>query len=125
MASVYYKKYKRLSGWDVTNHVEKFFNENGAPLTNYQKEILKNYWGEPIGIYGDLGLPFQAYDWTSIKYKGNPLIRITLPLFVVFVVLMTFVIRPINWIFTGSWWFGTDSKIEVFCNKWWVYMFGE
>lgn len=125
MASVYYKKYKRLSGMDVVNHVDKLFKDVGSPLTDYQKEILRRYWGEPIGNYGDLNLPFQAYNWTDTKYKGVPLMRLTFPILVVFIILMTFVVRPLHWLVRGSWWFGKDSKIEVFCNKWWISVFGE
>lgn len=110
---------------NVVNHVEKFFKDAGTPLTDYQKEILRRYWGEPIGNCGDLNLPFQAYDWEDIKYKGNPLIRLTFPIFTIFIILMTFVIRPLHWLVRGSWWFGKDSKIEVFCNKWWISVFGE
>ena len=125
MASVYYKKYKRLSGMDVVNHVDKLFKDVGSPLTDYQKHILRTYWGESIGNYGDLNLPFQAYEWKDTKYKGVPLMRLTFPIFVIFIILMTFVIRPLHWLVRGSWWFGKDSKIEVFCNKWWVSVFGE
>lgn len=125
MASVYYKKYKRLSGMDVVRHVDNFFKDNGSPLTDYQKELLRRYWGESLGNYGDLNLPFQAYDWTDIKYKGSPLMRLTFPIFFIFIILMTFVVRPLNWLVRGSWWFDKNSKIEVLCNKWWISIFGE
>lgn len=125
MASVYYKKYKRLSGMDVVNHVDKLFKDAGSPLTDYQKHILRTYWGESLGKYGDLNLPFQAYEWKDLKYKGDPLMRLTFPIFGIFIILMTFVVRPLHWLVRGSWWFGKDSKIEVFCNKWWISVFGE
>jgi hypothetical protein len=125
MASVYYKKYKRLSGMDVVRHVDKLFKDAGSPLTEYQRHILEKYWGEPIGNYGDLNLPFQAYEWKDIKYKGVPLMRLTFPIFVIFIILMTFVVRPLNWLVRGSWWFDKNSKIEVLCNKWWILIFGE
>lgn len=125
MSSVFYRKFKRLPGWQVVNHIEKFFKENGRPLTKEQESLL-GYWAMDSGIYGDLNLPFQAYTWEAVKYKGNPLVRLTLPFFVVLVILMTLIIRPIHWILTGSWWFGeSKSKIESFINKWWINMFGE
>lgn len=126
MSSVFYRKFKRLSGWQVVNHIENFFKENGEPLTEEQGRLLRNHWGLSSGIHGDLNLPFQSYTWEAVKYNGKPMVRLTLPLFIVFVILMTLVVRPIHWILTGSWWFGnSNSKIESFINKWWINMFGE
>ena len=126
MSSVFYRKFKRLSGWQVVNHIEKFLKEKGEPLTEEQRKELQYYWGMDSGIHGDLNLPFQAYTWEAVKYNGKPLVRLTLPLFIVFVILMTIIVRPIHWILTGSWWFGDpNTKIESFINKWWINMFGE
>lgn len=123
---VFYRKFKRLSGWQVVNHIEKFLKEKGEPLTEEQRKELQYYWGMDSGIHGDLNLPFQAYTWEAVKYNGKPLVRLTLPIFVVFVILMTLIVRPIHWILTGSWWFGDpNTKIESFINKWWINMFGE
>lgn len=125
MSSVFYKKYKRLSGMTVVRHIESFLQDSECPLSAEQKRQLSNHWGENIGMYGDLGLPFQAYTWDKVKYNGNWIARLTFPLLVMFIILMTFVIRPIHWLIRGSWWFGHKSKIEVFCNKWWIAIFGE
>ena len=126
MSSVFYRKFKRLSGWQVVNHIEKFLKENGEPLTKEQGRLLRERWGMDSGIHGDLNLPFQAYTWEAVKYNGKPLVRLTLPIFIVFVILMTLIVRPIHWMLTGSWWFGnSNSKIESFINKWWINMFGE
>jgi len=126
MSSVFYRKFNRLSGWQVVNHIEKFLKEKGEPLTEEQGRLLRGSWGFASGIHGDLNLPFQAYTWEAVKYNGKPLVRLTLPIFVVFIILMTLIVRPIHWVLTGSWWFGdANSKIESFINKWWVNMFGE
>lgn len=125
MSCVFYKKYRRLSGMTVVRHIETFLQDRGCPLTAEQKRQMINYWGNNFGNYGDLGLPFQAYTWEKVKCTGNPIARLTFPLLVLFIILMTFVIRPINWLIRGSWWFGKDSKIEEFGNKWWVGVFGE
>ena len=125
MSSVFYKKYRRLSGMTVVRHIETFLQDSECPLSAEQKRHLTNYWGDDIGMYGDLGLPFQAYTWDKVKYKGSPIARLTFPLLVLFIILMTFIIRPIHWLIRGSWWFGKDSKIEEFCNKWWIGVFGE
>ena len=126
MSSVFYRKFKRLSGWQVVSHIEKFLKENGEPLTKEQGRLLRERWGMASGIHGDLNLPFQAYTWEAVKYKGNHLVRMTIPFFIVFAILMTLIVRPIHWVFTGSWWFGeSNSKIESFINKWWINMFGE
>lgn len=126
MSSVFYRKFNRLSGWQVVNHIEKFLKEKGEPLTDEQIKALRYYWGMDSGIHGDLNLPFQAYTWEAVKYKGKPLVRLTLPFFIVFGILMTIIVRPIHWVLTGSWWFGESmSNIESFINKWWINMFGE
>ena len=126
MNSVFYRKFKRLSGWQVIKHIDDFLTKNGEPLTKEQWSLLLEDWGMASGIHGDLNLPFQAYTWEAVKYKGNPLVRLTIPFFIVFVILMTLIVRPINWVLTGSWWFGEpNSKIESFINKWWINMFGE
>ena len=122
MSSVFYKKYRRLSGMAVVRHIEAFLKEHGCPLTEEQKRQLSNYWGDK---YNDLELPFQAYTWNEVIYKGKPIARLTFPLLILFIILMTFVVRPIHWLIRGSWWFGNDSKIEKFCNKWWIEIFGE
>lgn len=109
----------------VVRHIEAFLKDRECPLSAEQNHQLSNYWGEDIGMYGDLGLPFQAYTWDKVKYSDNPIARLTFPLLVLFIILMTFVIRPIHWLIRGSWWFGEDSKIEEFCNKWWIGVFGE
>lgn len=125
MRSVFYKKYRRLSGMTVVRHIESFLQERGCPLSAEQKRHLSNHWGENIGNCGDLGLPFQAYTWDKEKYNGNWIARLTFPLFSIFIILMTFVIRPINWLIRGTMWFGRDSKIEILCDKWWIAIFGE
>lgn len=125
MSSVFYKKYRRLSGMTVVRHIESFLQERGCPLSVEQKRQLSNHWGENIGNCGDLGLPFQAYTWDKVKYNGNWIARLTFPLFALFIILMTFVIRPINWLIRGTMWFGRDSKIEILCDKWWIAIFGE
>lgn len=125
MRSIFYKKYRRLSGMTVVRHIELFLKDRGCPLSEEQKRQLSNYWGENIGNCGDLGLPFQAYSWNKMKYTGNPMVRLTFPLFALFIILMTFIIRPINWLIRGTLWFGKDSKIEVLCDKWWIAIFGE
>ena len=126
MNSIFYRKFKRLSGWQVVSHIENFFKENGEPLTEEQGRLLRNRWGLSSGIHGDLNLPFQAYTWEVVKYKGKPLVRLTIPFFIVFTIMMTLIVRPIHWLVKGSWWFGnSNSKIESFINKWWINMFGE
>ena len=126
MSSIFYRKFKRLTGLQVVNHIEKFLKENREPLTKEQRHLLRERWGMDSGIHGDLNLPFQAYTWEAVRYKGNPLVRLTIPVFIVFAILMTLIVRPIHWVVAGSWWFGEpNSKLESFINKWWISMFGE
>lgn len=129
--NVFYKKYKRLSGLQVCYEIidffkslDKDFNLDKYSLTDDQIHKLKYYWGDDTGMYGDHGLPFQAYMWKKQESKGNWL-RITFPFFVVFVILMTLIVRPVHWLLTGNWWFGDKSKLEDFIAKWDVSIFGE
>ena len=129
--NVFYKKYKRLSGLQVCYEIidffkslDKDFNLDKYSLTDDQIHKLKYYWGDDTGMYGDHGLPFQAYMWKKQESKGNWL-RITFPFFVVFVILMTLIVRPVHWLLTGNWWFGDKSKLEDFIARWDVSIFGE
>ena len=129
--NVFYKKYKRLSGLQVCNEIIDFFKSldkdfkmDKYSLTDDQIRKLKYYWGDDTGMYGDHGLPFQAYMWKKQKSKGSWL-RITFPFFVVFIILMTLIVRPLHWLLTGNWWFGDKSKLEDFIARWDVSIFGE
>lgn len=129
--NVFYKKYKRLSGLQVCDEIidffkslDKDFNMDKYSLTDDQIRKLKYYWGDDTGMYGDHGLPFQAYMWKKQESKGSWL-RITFPFFVVFVILMTLIVRPVHWLLTGNWWFGDKSKLEDFIARWDVSIFGE
>lgn len=129
--NVFYKKYKRLSGLQVCNEIidffkslDKDFNLDKYSLTDDQIHKLRYYWGDDTGMYGDHGLPFQAYMWKKQESKGSWL-RITFPFFVVFVILMTLIVRPVHWLLTGNWWFGDKSKLEDFIARWDVSIFGE
>lgn len=75
-------------------------------------------------MYGDHGLPFHAYKWEKEKSKGKWL-RITFPFWVVFIALMTLIVRPLKWLVTGSWWFGEKSKLEDFIGRWTTNIFRE
>ena len=66
--NVFYKKYKRLSGLRVCDEIIDFFKSldkdfkmDKYSLTDVQIRQLRYYWGDDTGMYGDHGLPFQAY----------------------------------------------------------------
>lgn len=125
--NVFYKKHSRLSGYQVCNEIIKFFksfDDENYHLSDEQIRKLQYHWGDNTGIYGDHGLPFQAYMWKKQESKGSWL-RITFPFFVVFVILITLIVRPVHWLFTGNWWFGDKSKLEDFGARWYVSIFGE
>lgn len=125
MNCIFYKKYKRLSGMNVVKQIEAFFEENEAPLSDWQKTLLKREWGDDMGYYGDLNLPFQAYEWEKVKYKKNLIARLSFPFFLICIIILSFVIRPIHWILTGSWWFKESWKVEKTLSKWWTNIAGE
>ena len=129
--NVFYKKYKRLSGLQVCDEIIDFFKSldkdfkmDKYSLTDDQIRQLRYYWGDDTGMYGDHGLPFQAYMWKKQESKGSWL-RITFPFFVVFIILMTLIVRPVHWLLTGNWWFGDKSKLEDFIARWDISIFGE
>ena len=123
--NIYYKKYRTLTGREVCKMFEDFLANNDNPLTDKQLRLLYDYWGEYLGNNGNLGLPFQAYNWKSVKYKGNTGLRLTFPFFVIYVIILTCIIRPIHWLFTGSWWFKENHWIEELTKKWDTNIFGE
>lgn len=125
MNCVFYKKYKRLSGQDVSKEVKKYFEEIESPLNKYQIEKLESDWGNNVGMYGDFNLPFQAYEWKKVEYQVNPIARLTFPIFILCIIILTVAIRPIHWLFTGSWWFKESWKVEKMLSKWWVNIAGE
>lgn len=125
MNCVFYKKYKRLSGMNVTKQIESFFEENEEPLNDRQKYLLKREWGDDRGNYGDLNLPFQAYEWEKVKYQVNPIARLTFPFFILYIIILTLLIRPIHWFITGSWWFKESWNVEKTLYKWWINIAGE
>lgn len=124
--NVFYKKYRRLSGLQVCDEIIDFFKslDKDLKLDDDQIRQLRYYWGDDSGMYGDHGLPFQAYMWKKQESKGSWL-RITFPFFVVFVIIMTLIVRPVHWLLTGNWWFGDKSKLEDFIARWDVSIFGE
>lgn len=122
--SIYYNKFKRLSGKKVCDEIVKFFDNQGYPLTEKQSRELYDYWGEDRGIYEDLGMPFQAYQWSKQTYHKKWWVRLTIPFFFIWLILL-FIIRPIKWVFTGSWWFENYSWFEAFTKRWYIEMFEE
>lgn len=124
--NVFYKKYRRLSGLQVCDEIIDFFKslDKDLKLDDDQIRQLRYYWGDDSGMYGDHGLPFQAYMWKKQESKGSWL-RITFPFFVAFVIIMTLIVRPVHWLLTGNWWFGDKSKLEDFIARWDVSIFGE
>lgn len=122
--SIYYNKFKRLSGKKVCDEIVKFFDNQGYPLTWKQSRELYDHWGEDRGIHEDLGMPFQAYQWSKQTYHKKWWIRLTIPFFFIWLILL-FIIRPIKWVFTGNWWFKEYSWFELFTKKWYIEMFEE
>ena len=123
---IYYNKYKTLSGFEVCKEIEKFFIEENMPLTKEQSRILYYYWGDNRGMYGNLDLPFKAYKWEKQKENKTKFVyRLSIPFYIIYVLLLLFIIRPLNWLFTGSWYLKTNSKLENFTRKWHFSIFNE
>lgn len=123
---VFYNKYRILSGYNVCNKIIDFFKEEKIPLTNEQERILKRYWGEDIGMHGNLNLPFQAYEWDKQKPAKNTVLwRFTLPFLFIYVILLGYIIKPLKWLITGNYHWPHTSKIEDFTKKWYYSVFNE
>lgn len=126
--SLFFKKYRRLSGLDVCREIEKFFEKYDNEeyhFSDEQKRVLRYYWGDNIGNYGDLGLPFQAYSWKPEKTKTKPIMRLTMPFFFIWMLITLLIIRPVHWLFTGNWYFHPDHWFENSGRKWTAELFGE
>lgn len=119
--SLFFRKYKKLSGYQVCNEIEKFFekyDDENYHLSDEQKRALRCCWGE-------LGLPFQAYSWKPEETKTKPIMRLTMPFFFIWMLITLLIIRPVRWLFTGKWFFHPDHWFENSGRKWTAELFGD
>lgn len=123
--SIFFNKYKVLSGFQVCREIENFFKEENLPLSKEQLRILNLNWGDNTGFDGNMGLPFKAYEWKAQKKDGPWWARLSIPFLFIWALLLLVIIRPVKWLLTGSWWFDVNSWIETFSGKWWKTVFGE
>ena len=102
-------RYKVLSGSDVHRMIAKILKDNGEPLTNGQDIVLSREFGNG-GMLGNLDLPFLAYSWDEVKVETKWYWRITAPLLWIYMVIFTFIMMPIKWVFTGKAYLPQTSK---------------
>lgn len=55
---------------------------------------------------------------TYEKRNENGLWRLTYPLFFIAVLLSSFLVQPIKWLITGSYYFSARTKVFKFMDKW-------
>ena len=113
---VFQRRYNILDGREVAKRIEKIF-EKQCPLTDYQKDWLRRELGDS-GIYGNLDMPFQAYEWDRVTKEKTLLQRISTP-FVLIICCMLFVtVCPIKWLFTNKFMVDCDNKYLGWLYKW-------
>ena len=114
---IFQKKYKVLDGYEVSKRIEKIF-EKQCPLTDYQKSWLRRELGDS-GVFGNLDMPFQAYEWEKIKDKENGFWKILgRPLAVIIVVILAIIVCPVKYLFTGKYGFYQEGKISARFWRW-------
>lgn len=105
------RRYKRLGGIGVTEELQNFFERNGTTLTDIQKEILTYRWK-------DSDLVMFSYNVEKKEIKTKPWIRLTIPFYFIFAMLIVLIIRPVKWVITGSKFWKYENKFEQFIGKW-------
>lgn len=110
-------RYKVCSGWIAKELIKKELKERGCPLTPYQEQSLRNYFGD-CGMLGNLDMPFQLYTWEKENPTGTFLWRLTVPFFFLFTILYLITIYPIHWIITGKQTLDYDNWFARFVSTW-------
>ena len=105
------RRSKRLDGIGVAEELQKFFERDDTSLTDNQKEVLTNKWK-------DSGLVMFTYDIEKKDIKTKPWIRLTIPFYFIFAMLIVLIIRPVKWVITGSKFWKYENKFEQFIGKW-------
>lgn len=88
------------------HQLRKELSNLGVELTDEQYRILLNR-----------GRTF-LYASREKRIKGSVIYRLTYPLFFVWNILVTLIVQPIKWVFTGDFYFRTDSSIYKFTVEW-------
>lgn len=78
----------------------------GVDLTDDQYRILLNR-----------GRTF-LYSHRVKRIRGNVLYRISYPLFFLWNLLLTLIVQPAKWVFTGNFYFKTDNPIYKITISW-------
>jgi hypothetical protein len=102
---------KRLGGIGVAEELQNFFEHNGTSLSDIQKEILTYRWE-------DSDLVMFSYNVEKKEIKTKPWIRLTIPFYFIFAMLVVLIIRPVKWLITGSKFWKYENKFEQFIGKW-------
>lgn len=105
------RRSKRLDGIGVAEELQKFFERNGTSLSDKQKEVLTDIWK-------DSDLVMFNYNVEKKDIKTKPWIRLTIPFYFIFAMLIVLIIRPVKWVITGSKFWKYENKFEQFIGKW-------
>ena len=105
------RRSKRLDGIGVAEELQKFFERDGTSLTDTQKAVLTDMWK-------DSDLVMFSYNVEKKDIKTKPLIRLTIPFYFIFAMLIVLIIRPVKWLITGTMFWKYENKFEQFIGKW-------
>lgn len=116
-------RYKLLDGYTTVELIHKALKDvDGKGLSNEQMRDLREAFGD-TGSRGNLGMPFIAYSWHDRRNSANPLWRLTLPFFAVYLLLLIVVVLPVKWIVTGKAYFSGNNWLTRFNTNWYNRIF--
>jgi hypothetical protein len=121
--SIFLQRYKRLTDFEIEQHIVKFFEDNDEPLNKKQKQVLSR--AARSGGYGYLHLPFQAYSWKkNVSETSNTWWRSTIPFFFIWWFIMA-LLMPFKWFWTGKWHYDAEDFGVPLLRKWYIKLFNE
>ena len=105
------KAQKDVLGYDIARAIEHHYKGQIVTYVDADKIIL------PILR------EFLIYK--QIKKKPTPVLyRLSLPLFIVVMIVLLFIVMPVKWCFTGRYSFRSiNNKFVAFMEKWWDIYF--
>lgn len=76
-------------------------------LTDYQKNKLYRH-----------GIPFNCVVYERVERKGSILWRLTYPFFFLYIIFVSVILIPMNFIVNGSTYFNKNSKVNKIYEYW-------
>lgn len=120
---IFQRRYEVLTGQEVAQIIEKAF-EPDCPLTTEQKDRIHREFANE-GIYGNLGLPFQAYRWGAKPQTSSLLQRLLIPVVMILIIVMGLTVCPVKWLLTGRYMIDANSKVFRWVHNFIIWVLEE